>query len=291
MARSLVFLAACSVFGPGCSDTTSTQLVVLMDTDYEAPAEVDRIRARVSKVLETEAGAEEVETWSRVFPVSNDDPTEAGQYALPATFGILPGSGDLDREIIIELEALGRGSDLVLVARRIRTGFVLGQARLVRLLIYRSCAELSCSDGESCGCLNGTPCATPSCVDEWLPPEELESIDDPALLPPHSEFPNVVEPDAGTSEDGSVPSDDGGTGQDAAVDEDGGVNCEPPLTECELECVNTQIDPRYCGDCATVCPGGYVCETGSCSDPGDCRTNDIGEAATFLVNFNHLISS
>jgi hypothetical protein len=275
MVLSFLFAAALTVFGSSCADTTSTQLVVLMDTDYDVPAEVDRIRARVSKVLETEAGAEEVETWSRVFSVDGD-PTDAGQYALPATFAILPAAGDLDREIVIELEALANGSNQVLVARRVRTGFVPAEARLIRILIYRACADLSCPDGQSCGCAGGAACATPSCVDEWLPPQELETIDDPAVLPPNSEFPDGTGADGGVSTDGSISSDDGGSEPDGSVDLDGGTECVPPLTPCDFECVNTDIDPRYCGDCSTVCPGGYVCEGGSCSDPGDCRTNELG---------------
>lgn len=259
---------AWSIVGLSCSDANSTQLVVLMDTDYSAPGEVDRIRAHVAKRVETDGGTEEVETWMRTFSVSKQAQTPADRYPLPATFAILPADADLDREIVIELEALPVDSEEPLVTRRVRTGFVRGEARLVRILIHRACEEVSCGPEQNCGCPDGTSCPTPSCVDEWVPPQMLESIDDPGLLPPNSEFP-TTEPT-----DGGVP--DGGTDPDAAIDMDASVECDPPLIGCDAECVNTDSDPRYCGDCSTVCPGGYVCEAGACSDPGDCRINDIG---------------
>ncbi|KPK14574.1 MAG: hypothetical protein AMJ62_12755 [Myxococcales bacterium SG8_38] len=249
--------------------------MVLMDTDYEVPAEVDRIRARVAKRVETDAGTEEVETWVRVFPVSNETTAASGAYRLPATFAILPQDADLDREIVVELEALGVGGDAALVRRRVRTGFVRGEARLVRTLLYRACESVTCPAQQSCGCPDGTSCATPACVDEWIAPDMLESIEDPGALPPNSDFPSTTEPDGGMP-DGGVGPDDGGTEPDGSIDPDGGSECEPPLTECDSECIDTQIDPRYCGDCTTECPGGFVCDAGFCVDPGDCRTNGIG---------------
>jgi hypothetical protein len=266
-------IVALALFGVSCSDATTTQLVVLMDTDYSVPAEVDRVRARVAKVIDTDADEQEVETWLRIFPVSDNEARDIGAYELPATFAVLPADADLEREITVELQALASGSDQILVTRRVRTGFVRGEARLVRMLIYRACAELTCADGETCGCAGGTSCAAPSCVDERLPPELLESIADPGLLPPNSEFPTGT--DGGVS-DGGIPPDDAGTEPDGAVDPDGGSECDAPLVSCDSECVNTLSDPRYCGGCSIVCPGGYVCERGLCVDPGDCRTNDIG---------------
>ena len=84
-----------------------------MDTDYAAPADVDRIRARVLKVVETERSPEERQTWVREFPVTTEPEVTPSAYALPATFGVLPNDGDIDREIVIELEALENASDQV----------------------------------------------------------------------------------------------------------------------------------------------------------------------------------
>ena len=226
-----------------------------MDTDYAVPTEVDRVRARVAKIVETDGGVEEVETWVRVFPLSSDEPAEANTYHLPATFAVLPSASDIDREVVIELEAIATNGNEVLVTRRLRTGFVPGQARLVRMLIHRSCAEISCPEGDSCGCPGASSCATPSCVDQRVSPESLETIDDPALLPPDSEFP--IAPGDGGVPDSGVP--------------DGGIECEPPLVLCNQECVNTATDLRYCGGCNNACPNGFVCEASVCRDLGDCR--------------------
>lgn len=222
-----------------------------MDTDYGVPMEVDRIRARVSKVMETQAGSEEVQTWVSVFTVSDEASSAAGAHTLPATFGILPYGSDLDREIVIELEALANGSDRVLVSRRVKTGFVSGEARLVQIPLYRACAGVDCPTGETCGCSGGPSCTVPSCIDEMVRPEDLESIDDPGVLPPDAGIPIV---------DGGAP--DGG-----------GIICGAPLTVCGLDCVNTQADPRYCGDCDTACAVGHVCDAGDCTDAGDCRAD------------------
>ena len=272
MKPHLIFTVLCaSLFGVSCSEGAQTQLVVLMDTDYSVPAEVDRIRARVAKVMDVGAGPEEVQTWSSVFSVSEGVSTSPGVYGLPATFAVLADDADLDREIVVELEALAPGGE-VLVARRVKTGFVRGQARLVRLLLYRACEGIACPVDETCGCPGAMSCTTPSCVDEALPAEDLEPIDNPGVLPADAGIPI---PDANVP-DGSIPPLDGGTEPDASVPDasvpDGGViMCGAPLTICGLECVNTQADPRYCGDCETACPIGNVCEVGNCINPGDCR--------------------
>ncbi len=242
-----------------------------MDTDYATPMEVDRIRARVSKVMDSETGTEERQTWVREFAVTGEAASAPSAYTLPATFGILPADGDLDRDIVIELEALGNGGEEVLVSRRVKTGFVPGETRLLRMHLYRACAALTCSAGETCGCADMASCSAPSCIDETVPPEDLEPIDDPGALPEDAGIPIF---DASVP-DSSVPPDDGGTEPDASVPDGGGINCEPPLSVCGLDCVNTEADPRYCGDCDTTCSAGQVCDAGSCIDPGDCRANGV----------------
>ncbi len=242
-----------------CGEAPSTQVVVLMDTDYEVPTEVDRIRARVSKLVDTGSGATEVETSLKDFWLTARDSDETGTYRLPATFGIVPEGADLGREIIVELEAFAPGGSAALVRRRVKTGFVPGEARLVRILLYRACAEASCAIGQSCGCPDGAACATPSCVDDTLRPEDMEPIDDPSILPPKAGIPD----DSG---DGPVPDEPKGDV----------ITCAAPLLLCGADCVNPKTDPRYCGDCETSCPSGHVCETGSCIDPGDCRNNMSG---------------
>jgi hypothetical protein len=243
----------------GCADSPSTQVVVLMDTDYGVPDEVDRIEARVFKMIDTGGGFEPLETWTNTFALSGDGLGQTGLYELPATFGVLPGESDVGKEIVIELQALGSGTDRALVSRRVKTGFIAGEIRLVRMALYRACAQMVCSESETCGCPGATSCAEPSCVSELVLPEDLELVDNPGVLPADAGIPIS---DAGLP-DGSVP--DGGV-----------VDCEPPLTLCGTSCVNLEVDPRYCGDCEIACPMGFVCEARSCIDPGDCRMNGVG---------------
>jgi len=261
-----------ALLAPGCAESASTQVVVLMDTDYQVPTEVDRLRARVSKVMGTGATQEEVETWRNEFALAPAQGGEPGRLVLPASFGVLPADGDIDRVIIVELEALEPGGRQALVSRRVKTKFVEGESRLLRMALYRACEGVSCGSGETCGCPGGASCGTPSCVEESVRAEDLERIDNPGALPPDAGIatPDAGVPDAGVPDagvpDAGVP--DGGT-------PDGGIiNCGEPLTICGPDCVNTDADPRYCGDCETACPSGWVCEAATCSDPGDCRGND-----------------
>jgi hypothetical protein len=251
---------ALSLLTIGCVEESSTQVVILMDTDYAVPGEVDRIRARVSKIVETDGGSEEIETWLNVFSVSKGSSSEPDVHELPATFGILPGGSSPDQKIVIELDALASEGGEALVSRRVKTGFVSGQARLVRMLLFRACAERVCPAGESCGCAEAGSCTEPACVDETVSPEALEPIDNPSLLPADPGIPLL---------DAGLP--------DGAVPPDGGViSCQPPLMLCGMDCVNPQADPRYCGDCDTSCLTGHVCASGICMDPGDCRSNGVG---------------
>lgn len=167
---------------------------------------------------------------------------------MPASFGIVPDEDDLGREIVIELNALAADGGETLVSRRVKTGFVPGEARLVRMLLYRACAEVSCADGESCGCPIDGACAAPSCIDETVQPDDMPLIDQPGILPPNAGMPK-------------------GRG--------GVIYCEAPLLVCGTDCVNPESDPRYCGDCSNTCPSGHVCEAGSCIDPGDCRNEGV----------------
>lgn len=279
----MLIVVLCAAFaGYGCAESGSTQVVVLMDTDYAVPSEVDRIRARVSKVVDDGTTTNEVETWSKEFALSSGAASGEEVYGLPSTFGVLPADGDVDREIVVELEALDAQSGRPLASRRARTGFIAGETRLLRLAIYRACQDVLCGFGETCSCAGEVSCAVPACIDELVPPDELETIVDPRVLPPDAGIPIPdagVPPDDGGVPDGGPPIDggmnDGGVEPDGGMP-DGGINCDPPLQLCGIDCVDTTADPRYCGDCETECASGWVCEGGRCVDPGDCRINDTG---------------
>ncbi|MEM7434216.1 MAG: hypothetical protein AAF436_03620 [Myxococcota bacterium] len=326
--------AACgaAALGHGCTDSDATQIVVLMDTDYGVPGEVDSIRARVTR------GDDSGNAWTRVFELMPSAENNAEPVSLPASFGIIPGDAGLEPSINIEVAALERGTNRVLVERRVQTGFVEGQSRLVRLLLYQVCESQSCAPQQDCGCADGSACANPTCVDTWIAPDQLESIADPGSLPPETEFP-MTEPiptcdppltqcgDACVDLDSSVascgacgnvcpaawectegqcidPTDCRRSGNACSgfsfCNEETGVCdrgcdrneqctgdnercdigthecvCQRDFDRCRFDCVDTSSDPRFCGDCETICGSGEVCDTGTCVDPGDCRNPDV----------------
>ncbi len=230
----LLFLSMLLALASSCAEETYTQVVVVMDTDYQVPSEVDRIRARVLKV--SEDGLTEKETWSEEFPLVAGDAPASGLYSLPASFSVVPDKADLNREIVVEARALI--GDEPVVTRTVRTGFVPGQFRVLRMFLYRECADATCPDGSSCGCPGAGSCVTPSCVDEYVDPEGLEVTSDPGVLPPDPGIPE---------------------------------GCGSGLTSCAGECVDTVTDPRFCGGCNDPCPNGMVCADSQCVDPTDCR--------------------
>ena len=40
--------------------------------------------------------------------------------------------------------------------------------------------------------------------------------------------------------------------------------CDSGFDRCDLECVDTLTDERYCGDCGTACGSGEFCFGGEC---------------------------
>jgi hypothetical protein len=88
--------------------------------------------------------------------------------------------------------------------------------------------------------------------------------------------------DASVDADPSAPDagvDAGPNDPDASVDAIPPIDalvCDPPLTACFGECVNTDDDPDNCGACGTVCGSG-LCEMGEC----------VGETVGHVVLIGH----
>jgi|GEM_PF-781791 len=112
----------------------STELVVVVDTDFAVPGEVDRVEVTISGP----SGRSSV-TASNLGPGSS----------LPLSVGASPVEGAALSPVTITAVALLQGRTLV--DRVIRTGFVAGERRLVPLMLVRSCAGVTCPAGQSCG--------------------------------------------------------------------------------------------------------------------------------------------
>jgi len=112
----------------------STELVVVVDTDFAVPGEVDRVEVTITGP----SGRSSV-TASNLGPGSS----------LPLSVGASPVEGAALSPVTITAVALLQGRTLV--DRVIRTGFVAGERRLVPLMLVRSCAGVTCPAGQSCG--------------------------------------------------------------------------------------------------------------------------------------------
>jgi hypothetical protein len=129
VAALLLALASCS--------SPVTELVVVVDSDHTVPSELDAITIEVTEP----SGMVESRT------------ADLGATPLPITLGLTHRGGPLGTVGIVVRGQLG--PDMV-VTRTIRTSFVAGESRLVRLDLLRRCEDATCSGEETCdenGCV------------------------------------------------------------------------------------------------------------------------------------------
>jgi len=74
-----------------------------------------------------------------------------------------------------------------------------------------------------------------------------------------------------SSDSGSVHHGDGGSVDGATSGDSGGQSCGNNRVLCGSDCVDTTLDPRYCGRCDHACGNGQLCQNSSCVDAPDCR--------------------
>ncbi|MFW5925028.1 MAG: hypothetical protein ACOCV4_02615, partial [Myxococcota bacterium] len=143
-------LSAFALVGAACSDDELTQLVVVVDSDLEVPAELEAFELEVMGT-----GGE------TVFAESYDlTPSEAP--ALPVTLGLTPASDELAPITVRATGSTAGGT----IERVVRTGFVAGETRALLLFLLERCVDVSCPPEETCG-----PSGT--CVSVDVPPEAL----------------------------------------------------------------------------------------------------------------------
>lgn len=129
----------------GCQQPL-TELVVVVDTDYEAP---DALEA-VDLVITGPSGS--VETVH----------VELATITLPVSLGVVHRGGPLG---VVGIEALGRSGDVTRVRSAMLTSFVAGERREVRLGLWRRC------EGELC--TPNTTCSEGSCGSAEVPGTDL----------------------------------------------------------------------------------------------------------------------
>lgn len=121
-----------SVAISGCADVT--ELVVVTDSDLDAPAELDALRFEVV--------GPSGEAMTREAPL-----TGQGAVALPVTLVVQHGGGALGP---IGLRAVGTRDGTEVVRRDAVAWFVEGRSVLVHLDLSRACRDTRCPDGATC---------------------------------------------------------------------------------------------------------------------------------------------
>lgn len=179
----LPLLAACT--------SPATQLVVAVDTDYQVPAELERVEAKVQRPT---GELSSTLAWDLV---ADGQAAMSGQAMMPFSFGVAPQEGETDLEIMVVVEGFGRRTDQTpLVVARARTGFIEGKRLHLPIFLAKRCENVACGLNETCE--GGV------CVSDDRPPKSLNPYDPQTEI----EVPPPPMPDGGV--DGGVVDVDGG---------------------------------------------------------------------------------
>ncbi len=218
----LLLLAACS----GSKTAPLTQLVVVVDSDLAVPSALDTVHLLVT--------APDGSAYDKTVQL-----TGPGAIPLPLTLGVQYTSGTLEPVMIT---ATGRHAGSAVVTTQVNTAWVLGESRLVHIVLSATCVGVPCQMGMTCR--EGV------CLTSLVPGSTLPVFD--------GSIPGL---------DGSVQGLDGGmdaaieggtdAGMDAAVD--GGIDA--PVDGSSDGPVDAASDSGPVG-CVTElgCPTGTRCE-------------------------------
>jgi hypothetical protein len=261
------FVAAC--------EGSPTEVVIVADTDYVVPTEIDLFVVSVTGPDEQTKDA----TQSLVSAAE-----------LPATLGIVHEGGALGPFVATFRGELGGGT---VASRAARFTFVAGEIRALRLTLERACAPVICGAEETCA---GGACRSidvgASELEPWAPPARADGgtipdggpADGAPICGP-TELCNGLDDDCdGSVDEGFDMSTDvsncGGCGivcdfQNTTGSCTGGVcvinSCNPGFDDCDLNGQNgceTELGTSLanCGGCGNRCnPPDRACCAGTCA--------------------------
>jgi len=126
-------LAAAIVLA-GCSNAT-TQIVLVVDTDIASPDPLARIAIDV--------GSSETATQRFDLPLG-----ASTTPSLPLTLTLYP-RASTDVDVVVSVRAIDVDG-LTILSRDVRTRFVPGSARMLRVLLAERCMGVRCGDDETC---------------------------------------------------------------------------------------------------------------------------------------------
>ncbi len=149
-----------------CGGDDPTEIVLVIDSDLEVPTELDAIEVTVS-------GRRGAPT------IVSADLTDSATPDLPLTLTLYPSSVP-PSPVAIAIVASAGGTDVV--RRDVRTGFVEGETRMLRVLLAARCVSLSCDGGRTCDETGCRPIEiAASDLPEW--PGQAPILDGPACTP------------------------------------------------------------------------------------------------------------
>ncbi|NIW27579.1 MAG: hypothetical protein GWN25_10235, partial [Actinobacteria bacterium] len=138
--RRIPFLALLALVALGCGTDPRTEVIVVVDSDLDVPAELDEITIEVI--------APSGDTQSSVATLGDGEP------GLPRTLGLVHTGGSLG-PFTVEVTGLQGGSPVV--TRGATFQFQPEQTLVLTMHLVRSCTTIACGAGETCtesGCQN-----------------------------------------------------------------------------------------------------------------------------------------
>lgn len=242
----------------GC-ESPSTQLVVVVNTDYAVPTEMGVVQARIS-----DSAGQEIST-SEFVLTDVLDPTDPTRFVLPLSFGVVPVGNDASRRIIVEVDALS-ASRAPLVTRRAVTGFLAEQTLRLPMFIARACEDVVCPMEETCTELG--------CVSDVVDPQTLSQVDAGGEFGDGGAMDSAADGGDGSLDGGGM---DGATdaGPDARVPLDCTAPCTCSMGYCEVGCSMDMVCDVTCEsagcdvtasdgrDVSVTCGTGATCNVGA----------------------------
>lgn len=129
---ALSFAAACSE-----DNGLATQLILVVDTDYDWPRQADKL------AIDVEGPDRRIH--SSTFHLGHGD----AEVTLPYSMTIVPKNGDATRVVTITT-TLYAPNGSILVTKTLRSSFVANKKATLLAFLGRACADKDCNDNETC---------------------------------------------------------------------------------------------------------------------------------------------
>ena len=266
------FALACA-----CSTTPRTEVVLVVDSDLDVPAELDRIEVTVTG---PDARME------MAMALLGD-----GEPVLPRTLGLVHGGDALGP---FQVEVVGTRGGLSVVSRSASFAFVRRETRVLTMHLVRSCIGASCGAGSTCG-ERGCESISRGSLPEWTgePPRLGDTPDAGMDAGMDASFDSAFDACMPTSEicDNGIDDDCDDQIDESLPDE----LCNGVDDDCDVtvdEGFDLLADPMNCGTCGRQCVfrnGEGLCNAGNCQvtacNPGfdDCDGNPDNGCETDLA--------